>query len=170
MIWVALETGVGHPVHIRAVLKILGQSQCILSMPLSSKAEGLDTEEQLLGGKGIESGTQIAKNLDTGADDKGDRAKGLPELEAVVALGRLNKLWEAGTVLAPVKLARVDNHAANGGAVATNPLGSGVNNDVGAVIDGTDEVTSCAKGVVNLYKNRQPFRNIDTTYVFITES
>ena len=51
---------------------------------------------------------------------------------------------------APVELARVDEDAGDGGAVAADPLCGGVDDDVGAVLDGTDEVAAGAKGVVDL--------------------
>ena len=118
-------------------------------MALSTQAEGLDTENQLLGSKGVEGSAQVTEGLHTGTDDEGDGAKGVPELEAVVAVRGLDELGEAFAVLAPVELARVDNDTANGGAVAANPLGGGVDDNVGAVVDGTDKVTSSTKGVVD---------------------
>lgn len=68
----------------------------------------------------------------------------------MVALGGLDELGEAGAVLAPVELARVDDDAADGCAVAADPLGGRVDDNVGAVVDGSDEVTASAKGIVDL--------------------
>jgi hypothetical protein len=34
--------------------------------------------------------------------------------------------------------------------VAADPFGGGVDDDVGAVVDGTDEVAACTEGVVDL--------------------
>lgn len=60
------------------------------------------------------------------------------------------ELGEAVFVLEPVKLARVDDDTADGGAVAADPLGGRVDDNIGAVVDGADVVTTSTKGVVNL--------------------
>jgi hypothetical protein len=52
-------------------------------------------------------------------------------------------------VLAPVEFAAVDDHAADGGAVAPNPFCGGVHDDVGAVVDGAAVVAASAEGVVD---------------------
>lgn len=118
-------------------------------MALSTQAESLDTENQLLGSKGVEGSAQVTEGFDTGTDDEGDGTKGVPELEAMVAVRGLDELGEAVAVLAPVELAGVNNDTANGGAVAANPLGGGVDDNVGTVVNGTDKVASSAKGVVD---------------------
>jgi hypothetical protein len=53
-------------------------------------------------------------------------------------------------VLRPVELAAVDDDTADGRAVAAYPFGRGVDDNVGAVVDGADEVAACAEGVVDL--------------------
>lgn len=86
MVRVALEAGVRHPADVFAVLEVLGQGEGVLGVALGTEGQGLDAEEELLGGKGVEGGTEISEDLDSGADDEGDGAKRLPELEAVVAV------------------------------------------------------------------------------------
>lgn len=120
---VALQAGVRNPRDVGAVLQILGHGQGVLGVTLGAQAQRLDTEDQLLGSKGVEGSADVTQLLDSGADDEGDGAKRLPELEAVVALGGLDELGESLAVRAPVKLARVDNDAADGGAVAADPFG-----------------------------------------------
>ena len=61
---------------------------------------------------------EVALGFDAGAEDECLRAESLPELEAVVAFGGVVHLGEARGVLAPVEFARVDDYAADGGAVA----------------------------------------------------
>lgn len=117
-------------------------------MALGAEGQRLDADDELLGGEGVQGGAEVAQDLDAGADDECDGAKGLPELEAVVAVRGLRHLREAAVV--PLELAAVDDDAADGGAVAADPLGGGVDDDVGAVLDGADEVASRAKGVVDL--------------------
>lgn len=55
-------------------------------------------------------------------------------------------------MLAPVELAAVDDHTADGGAVAADPLGRGMDDDVGAVVDGADEEATGSECVVNLVR------------------
>lgn len=68
----------------------------------------------------------------------------------MIARGGLDQLRESRAVLSPVKFAAVDNYTSDGGAVATNPLGSTVDDNVGTKIDGTDEIAAGSKGVINL--------------------
>ena len=53
-------------------------------------------------------------------------------------------------MLAPVKLAAIDDDTADSGTVTTNPLGRRVDNDIGAMIDRPDKVTASTERVVNL--------------------
>jgi hypothetical protein len=150
MVRVALEAWVRDPGDVGAGLEVARQGEGVLGVALGAQAERLDAEQQLLGGERVERGAQVAQDLDAGADDEGDGAERVPELEPVVALGRLDKLREPGAVLAPIELARVDEDAADGGAVATDPLGRRVDDNVGAMVDGTDEVATSPERVVNL--------------------
>jgi hypothetical protein len=144
-----------------ALLQVPRQGERVLRVPLRAEAQRLDAQDELLGGKGVEGGANVAQELDAGADDEGDGAKRLPELEPVVALGRLDELGEPLAVLAPVKLARVDNDAADGRSVAADPFGGRVDNDVGAVVDGADKVAAGTKGVVDLLDYRMSVSGID---------
>jgi hypothetical protein len=103
---------------------MLGQGQSVLSVALGAETEGLDTDDELLGSKGVEAGANITEELYSSSDNERDGAKSLPELEAMVPFSGFVKLRESLAVLAPVKLARVDNDASNSGSVSTNPLGS----------------------------------------------
>lgn len=149
MVGVALETGVRHPAHIITSLEPFREREGVLRVALSAQRQGLDADDELLGGKGVQGGAEVAEDLDAGADDEGDGAKRLPELEAVVAVRRLRHLREAAVV--PLELSAIDDNAADGGAVAADPLCRRVDYDVGAVVDGTDEVAACAEGVVDLW-------------------
>lgn len=150
VVWVALQTGVRDPADLRVVLEPFGQVQSILRVAFGAETKRLNTEEELLGSEGVESGAQVTEDLDTGTNDEGDGAEGFPELEAVVTRRRFDELGEASSVLAPVELARIDDDAADGGAVTANPLGSRVDDDVSAVLDGSDEVATGTKCVINL--------------------
>lgn len=144
------KSGVRDPRDRRAFLEILGERQCVLGVSLSAQAERLGTQKQLLSSKGVEAGTEIAQDLNSGADDERNVSKCLKELKTVVALGRLMELREALGVGSPVKLARVNNDTSDGSSVASNPLGCRVNNDICAVVDRADKVATSAKRVVDL--------------------
>lgn len=60
------------------------------------------------------------------------------------------ELRETSSVLAPIEFSRVDDDAPNGGSMAADPFGGRVDNDISTMVDGTDEVTSSTKGVVDL--------------------
>ena len=51
--------------------------------------------------------------------------------------------------VAPVELARVNNYAADGGAVAANPFGRALHHDVGSMVDGAHQVARRPKGVID---------------------
>jgi hypothetical protein len=53
-------------------------------------------------------------------------------------------------MLAPVKLAAINDHTANGCAVTTNPLGRAVDDDIGTVFNRTEEVATSTECVVDL--------------------
>ena len=120
-------------------------------MPLTPQTQRLNPQQQLLRRKRIQSSSQIPQNLNTHTDSKRNRTKGIPELQSVVAFGRFVELREARGMLAPIELPAVNDDAADGRAVATNPFCGGMDHDVGAVVDGADEVAACAEGVVDLY-------------------
>ena len=147
---VRLQARVRDPSDIGALLEPVGQSQRVLGVPLSAQRQRLQAEQQLLRTEGVETGAEVAQELDAHADGVGDRAEGLPKLEAVVALGRLDHLRELVAVLAPVELAAVDNDTGDGGAVAADPLGRGVHDDVGAVLDWAHKVAARTEGVIDL--------------------
>jgi hypothetical protein len=163
---VALETRVGHPRNALVLLEPPGQSQRVGGVALNAQAEGLETLDQLEGAEGVQAAADVTQDLDTHADRERDGAEGLVELQAVVSLGGLVELRETLGVLAPVELARVDDDTRDGGTVATDPLGGGVDDNVSTygalgpsgtgkawmantVLNGTDEETSSAEGVVN---------------------
>lgn len=104
--------------------------------------------------KGVQCRSQIAQYLHTDPDSKGEGSKGFPELQTVVTCGWFDKLREASSMLAPIEFPRVNNHASNGGAMASNPLGCAVDDNVGAMVDRAAEKSTSSKGIVNLSKVR----------------
>jgi hypothetical protein len=68
----------------------------------------------------------------------------------VVAFRRLDHCWELGGILAPVELARINDDTADGGSMTADPFGGAVDNNVRAMVDGTDVEASRSERVVNL--------------------
>lgn len=148
----ALQTRIADPAHILIALQPLGQLDGILAMPLSTQTQRLDTKKQLLSSEGIQTSTQISLDLNASADNECDSAECVPELQAVVSFTGLVELRETLGILAPVELSAVDDDTTDCCSVATDPLGRGVHDDVCAVVDGTNEVSSSAEGVVYHYR------------------
>lgn len=148
--WMALETRVRNPCDVLVLLEPAGKREGVGGVSLATERESLETEEKLVGAKGVESWSEVTKNLDTNADSKSDRTESVPELETVVSLGGLDHLRETSAVLAPVKLARVDNHTSNSCAMAADPLGGRVDDNIGSVVDRAEKEAASTKGVVNL--------------------
>lgn len=146
----ALQTGVRDPRDVGIRLEPRRELDGVLRVALAAQRQRLEPEDELLGGEGVEAGANVALQLDARADDEADGAKGLPELEPVVARRRLDELREARGVGAPVEFAAVDDDAADRGAVPADPLGRRVHDDVGAVVKGAHEVAARAEGVVDL--------------------
>lgn len=86
-------------------------------MSLAAQTECLDTEEELLCGKGVESGAEVSLDLDSSTDNESDRTERVVELQAMVALRGVVHLREPFCVLGPIKLAAVDDYATDGGAM-----------------------------------------------------
>lgn len=146
----AFQTGIRDPADVLVLFQPPRQSERVAGVSLGAQAERLQTQDQLLRRKGVEGGPEIAQDLDPYADGKRDGTKRLPELEAVVAFGGLGELREPRCVLAPVELAAVDDDTADGGAVATDPLGRAVHDNVRAVVDRAGKVSTGTEGIVNL--------------------
>ena len=144
-----LEARVADPADVLILLKPLRQLQRVLGVPLGAQAQRLDAEQELLRREGAHAGAQVAQDLDAHAQDPGQRAEGVEKFQAVEARGRLVHLREARGRGGPVELAAVDDDAADGGAVAADPLGRAVQHDVGAVVERAAEVAAGAEGVVD---------------------
>ena len=145
MIPVVFVADVTDPGHEGLLSQPVGNLCRVLRVTLAAHCERLEADQQLLGRRGAECASRVAKDLELAAYGKGPVGKALPELRlGVVELG------EPICVTAPVKGATVDDDAAYRGAVAADPFGGRVNDDVYTVVDGRTEVSSTAKGVIAL--------------------
>jgi len=105
---------------------------------LHAEGEGLDAEEDEKGVEGAEGGPEIPEKLEARLGDVGGAAEGCGELQAVVAGVGLGELGEGA--VGPVEAPGVDDDAADGGAVAAEVFGEGMDDDVGAPVEGPAEV------------------------------
>lgn len=150
MAGVVLQAGIRHPVDVRVLLEPASKGNRIASVSLGSQAESLDANEELLSSEGVEGASEVTKDVDADADGECHGTKGLPKLQAVITVRWLDHLRETFGILAPVELAAVDDDTSDGCAVAANPLGSAVDNDVRTVVYGPAEVAASTERVVNL--------------------
>ena len=122
-------------------------AQGILDVTLDAQREGLEPLQQQEGVEGADGGAGVAQNHGPDAGDVGGGSGHVGKSGAVVAgvgLAQLGEFARGG----PVEAARVDDDAAQRGAVAADELGGRVYHDVGSVFDGADEVGG-AEGVVD---------------------
>lgn len=147
---VTFESGIADPGDVVMLLQPLSQLQSVGRMSFSSEAQGFQSQQELLGGKRVQRGAQIPKNLHADSDCKRDRAECIPKLETMISFGRVVELGKPLGMLSPVKFAAVDDNAANGGPVSTDPFGGRVHDDIRAVVERSAEITSGAKRIVDL--------------------
>jgi len=111
------------------------------------EGEGFQTQQQEEGVKGAQAGADVSQVVRAGLDDEGRWAEGLDEVQTMVAGGRLGH--ERVAPVGPVKTSTVDNGASDDSTVSANPFRGRVNHDRRAVLDGLEQSTSHAKGVIH---------------------
>src|SRR6266540_5533866 len=128
---VRLEAGVGDPRDLGVVLEPLRERERVLAVPLDAEGERLDPLQEEERVERRERGADVAEPLDARADDELDVAERplWPEHvvvdEAVVAGRRVREARKLAA-RAPAEFAGVDDYAAEGGAVAADPLRRGL--------------------------------------------
>ena len=123
---------------LRVLRQEVDDLQGVRNVPLDAQGEGFQALQEDETADGRERGAGVAQQDGAGADDVGERAHGVGEDDPVVAVLGLRELREFARGL-PVEAPGIDDYAADGGAVATDELGRGMDHDVGAVLDGPDE-------------------------------
>lgn len=81
------------------------------------------------------------QDFDPGLDDESSGTERLGILESVVSLAGFSEARES-SASCPVELASVDNDSCDDRSVSSDPLGRTLDDDVGPVCDGLDEVAS----------------------------
>lgn len=153
VVLVTLQPRVVYPFHLRMALQPAGQLQRVEVGSLGTQGERFQSLEQQEGVKWAVHRPHIAQPLYPTKGSEGDVAvgralpEGLPEVQAVVPFRGFAEHWELA--VAPVVVTPVDNHAPHRGAVATDPLGSRVQDHVGSPLDRVEDVTTLTERVVH---------------------
>ena len=132
------QRGVIDLFHLRMVGQELHDLLGVLHMALDAQAQGLGALQQQEGVERRNGGTGITQQDRTDVGDKSCGACCIGKGNAVVAGVGVSNVAEL-TACLPVELAAVHDDAAQRGAVAADELGSGVDDDVSAMLDGTDQ-------------------------------
>ena len=123
----------------------------VLDMAINAQRQGLGALEQDPGVERADAGALVTQQDSADIGCEGGRTSSLGKRDTMVGGVGLGDLGVLAACL-PIEVTAVDDHTAQRGAVATDELGRGVDNDVGAVLQRTEQVRS-AEGVVD--DNRQ---------------
>ena len=141
------QAGVVDLLHLGMVLQELHDLLGVLDVAVQPQGQGLDALEQQEGVEGRDGRAGVTQQNGPDVGHEGGGTGGVHEAHAVVA-----GVWLGdGGILAaglPVEGTAVHDDAAQAGAVATDELGGGVDDDVCAVLQGPDQVGG-AEGVVD---------------------
>ena len=138
IVLVALQARIAHKAYLGMALQELGNGQAVLAMTRHAHMQALERAVQEKRRLRVLHGAKIAHELSGGLGNEGALATELLGIgHAVVALVGRGEARELVRMSHPVKLAVVDDHAAQVGSVAIHILGGGVRNDVGAPLKGT---------------------------------
>ncbi len=134
------EARVVDPLDRIARLQPLRQFQCVGALLTDSQRERLEPLQEQKGVEGTRAHPEVAHALNAGLNDKGHVAhtrhvaQRVPvDQAAVTGVG----FGEARvSALRPVKPTTIDDNTADRSAVAADPFGAGVHDNVGTVLDG----------------------------------
>ena len=154
----ALQRGMQHPLDRLVRGEEFEHRGGIGDVAVHADAERLDALQQLKGVGRRQAGAEIAQAFGARPHDEGGRAELLVEDDAVIAgigFGQHRKLAGA----APVEPAAVDDHAADGDAMAADPFGGRIHHDVGAELDRPAEIGR-REGVVDQQRDLRVVRDL----------
>jgi len=136
----------------------LQQGERVRHVALHAHAERLHALQQMEGVGRRQARTEIAQAFGACPHDKGGLAELLIKDDAVVAGIGLGQLREFSGRM-PVEAAAVDQHAADGDAMAADPFGRGMHYEVGAELDRLAQIRR-GKGVVDQERNFRVMRDL----------
>ena len=147
----ALDGRVGDGLDFRHGLQVLDDLQRVLNVALDAQGQGLGALQQQESSERRQGGAGVAQQNGADAGHKGGSAESLVEVQAVVGGIRLGQSRELARNGVPVELAAFDDHTAEGGAVAADELGGGLDHDVSAVLQRAEQVRG-GEGVVHNHR------------------
>ena len=138
IVLVALQARIAHEAHLGMALQELGNGQAVLAMTRHAHMQALERAVQEKRRLRVLHGAKIAHELRGGLGNEGALTTELLGIgHAVIALVGRGETRELVRMGHPVKLAMVDDHAAQVGSMSIHVLGGGVRNDIGAPLKGT---------------------------------
>ena len=158
-------TAVGEILLVELMVGMLGQARVIhlgnmavtgqelndllgvLDMAVDAQRQGLGALEQNPGVKRANASALVTQQDGADIGREGSRAGSLGKRDTMVGGVGLGDLRILAARL-PVKVAAIDNHATQRGAVAANELSCGVDDDVGTMLQRTEQIRG-AEGVVD---------------------
>ena len=137
--------------HQGMIRQILHHFFGIFRVPLQSQGQGFHTLQQQEGVEGRDGRAGVSQENGPDVGDKSGRTHRIHKGDSMIAgVGFGNGRILSGGL--PVKFAGVHDDASQGGAVTADKLGGGMDHDIRAVFDGTDQIGG-TKGVVNDQRN-----------------
>ena len=146
-----LDGRVGDGLDFRHGLQVLDDLQRVLNVALDAQDRVSVPLQQQEGSERRQGGAGVAQQNGADAGHKGGSAEGLVEVQAVIGGIRLGQSRELARNGVPVELAAFDDHTAEGGAVAADELGGGLDHDVSAVLQRAEQVRG-GEGVVHNHR------------------
>jgi len=146
MVRVAFQARVGDAFHSLVGNEEIHQLAGVFHMALHAQGQGFDALQDLEGVHGAHAGAEVAQAFASGPQQEGGDGGFLGEVhavEAVVGLGQGGEFTRGF----PIEIARIHQHAADSGAVAAEELGGGVEDQVGAVLEGLQQVGAGEGGI-----------------------
>ena len=140
MVAVVFQPGVIDPLDLAMLAQVAGHRAGVFRDAVHAQRQRLDALQDQKGIERRDRRPGIPQRDHARAADVSGRSKRLGINHAVVRHVRLVEAAETLLVLGPRKLARIDNHAADGIAVPAQVLGERMDHDVGAMLERAQQV------------------------------
>ena len=118
---------------------MLGHRQSIVGMFLHPQRQGLDTGQQQKSIERRQSRTEIAQAQNAAGNGETEIAKGFPQNHAAIFRTRLRQ-HRITARFDEIERAAIDNQTADGIAMATQKFGCRMDDNIGPVLEGADQI------------------------------
>ena len=131
------QPGVADPGDAGVALQMFRHAEGVFTVPVHAEGQGFDALHELPGIVRSQTGPEVPQGHGAHAQDKGEgEERGreiMPPTESVVGVVRL--IVERVLAASPVEFSAIHYNAPEAGAVAAEPFGEGVDDDIGPVIE-----------------------------------